>query len=164
MAADTRTKVLTSPLASIWINNVLCGFVKGLTCTENINRGEVQGISKLNLQQVPPMGLRQTAQMEFFFISLKRPEIRAFFMRDQGLNVLIDTLELGEKPINLKVYRKTGATHPTTGVVLESLVTGELLWEILDFFPNSHTWNVTDNQISSTNVSGLYLTPAVFQS
>jgi hypothetical protein len=163
MAEDKSEKVFSAPMAVIYINEVKCGFIKNLTCTENINRGEVQGIGSFYLKQAPGLSGRNTATCEFYFISLKRPEIRAIFYRDGTKEILANTLGLNEMPVNIKVYKKK-YTKSTTQPMFVDTVTedGELMWEITDFLPNSQTWNITDNQISATNVSGIYLNPVNF--
>jgi hypothetical protein len=163
MAADNGTKVFYAPMAVIKINGITCGYMQTLECTENINRGEVQGIGSVTLQQVPVVGMRQSLRADFFFISLKRPELLAFIKRDLGLNTLVNTLILSEIPTSIYVYKKNILTQDK-GIVTAINSEGELIGAIDDFYINSQTWNIRDNQISGSNVSGVYLKPIFFAS
>lgn len=160
---DNKTKVFTAAMAVIKINGVASGFMRALTFTENIQRGEVKGISNLLLQEVPVTGVVCNFTADFFFISLKRPEIRAFLQRDGGLDQIVDTLILGETPVQLDVYRKV-ATTIVNGIVTGLTPEGETIASIKDCYLNSQSWNIQDSAISGTNIGGVYLTPAFFNS
>jgi hypothetical protein len=158
MGQDNNTKVFTAAMAVIKINGLTSGYMRSLTFTENIQRGEVKGISHLALQEVPPTGVMCSFSADFFFISLARPEVRAFLMRDQGLDAFINTLILGEIPVRLDIYRKV-ATNVVNGVVLGINPEGKTIASIRDAYTNSQNVSVNDSTISGTSVSGIYLNP-----
>lgn len=158
MAQNNDTKVFTAAMAVIKVNGYASGYMRNITFTENIQRGEVKGISNLALQEVPATGIVCSANCDFFFISLARPEVRAFLMRDQGLDALVNTLILGEIPIQIDIYKKV-ATTVVNGVVTGINPEGKTIASIRDFYTNSQNVSISDSNIAGTSVSGVYLTP-----
>jgi hypothetical protein len=154
-------KTLTAPLAVIKINGFASGFMRTVRVTETIQRGEVKGISNLTLQEVPAVGYTCQLTADFFFLSLKRPEIQALVNRSGSVANFVNTLILGEMPIQIHMYKKTKVTE-VNNLVTEVNNEGETIGVIKDFFPDSQAFDITENQISGTNISGRYLTPVVF--
>jgi len=155
------TKVLTAPLAVIKIAGVPSGFMRSVRCTENIQRGEVKGISNVTLQEVPVTGYTCQLQADFFFISLKRPEVQALINRSGSVQQFINTMILNEQGIQIQLLRKTKVSE-LNGLVTEIKDDGDTIAVIRDFFPDSQSFDIQENQISSTNISGRYLTPVCF--
>lgn len=158
MATDNSKNVMTSVSAVIKINGVQSGFMRNVTLTENIQRGEVKGISNLTLQEVPAVGYTCNLTCDFYFISLDRPEIQAFIKKDISLEEYINTLILGETPTQLHIYRKLKISEEN-GVITEIEPEGKTIGVIEDFYLNSMNMNVAESQISGMNVSGVYLNP-----
>lgn len=154
-------RVVTAPKAVIKINGYASGFMRNIRCTENVQRGEVKGISNLTLQEVPATGYTCQLTADFFFISLKRPEVQAMFNRSGSVSDFINTLLLGETPAQIHMYGKLKVTE-TNGVVTEVNNEGTTIAVVRDFYPDSQSWDITEGQISGTNISGRYLTPVVF--
>ena len=161
MATETGTRVLTAPKAVIKINGIASGFMWNVRCTENIQRGEVKGISNLALQEVPATGVTCQLTADFFFISLKRPEVQALMNRSGSVQNFLDTLVLGEQPAQIHMYGKIKVTE-ANGLVTEIDKEGMTVAVVQDFFPDSQSWDITEGQISGTNISGRYLNPVVF--
>ena len=155
------TKVITAPKAVIKINGYASGFMRNIRCTENIQRGEVKGISNLALQEVPATGITCQLTADFFFISLKRPEVQAMMNRSGSVQNFLDTLILGEQPAQIHMYGKIKVTE-ANGLVTEVNNEGTTIAVVRDFFPDSQSWDITEGQISGTNISGRYLTPVNF--
>jgi hypothetical protein len=153
--------VLTAPKAVIKINGIASGYMRNMRCTENVQRGEVKGISNLTLLEVPATGYTCQLTADFFFISLKRPELQALVNRAGSVANFLNTLLLGEQPCQIQVFKKTKKTE-VNNVVTEVDNEGETIAMIKDFFPDSQSFDVTEGQISGTNISGRYLTPCVF--
>lgn len=156
-------RVITAPRAVIKINGYASGFMRNVRCTENIQRGEVKGISNLTLQEVPPVGYTCQLTADFFFISLRRPEVQAMVNRAGSLKQFIDTLILGETPCQIHLYKKVKLTEENS-VVTEVDNEGETIGVIKDFYPDSQSFDITEGQVSGTNITGRYLTPIVFNS
>jgi len=98
---------------------------------------------------------------DFFFISLKRPEVQAMVNRSGSVAEFINTLLLGEQPCQVHLYKKTKLTE-SNNVVTSVDNEGETVAVIRDFYPDSQAFDVTEGQISGTNITGRYLTPVVF--
>jgi hypothetical protein len=154
-------KTLTAPLAVVKINGYASGYMRTVRITENIQRGEVKGISNLTLQEVPAVGYTCQLTADFFFLNLKRPEIQALINRSGSLANFVNTLILGEMPIQIHMYRKTKLAE-INNIVTDVNNEGETIAVIKDFFPDSQAFDITENQVSGTNISGRYLTPVIF--
>lgn len=154
-------KTLTAPLAVIKIAGIPSGFMRSVRCTENVQRAEVKGISNVTLQEVPVIGYTCQLQADFFFISLKRPEVQALINRSGSVKNFIDTMILNEQGIQIQMFKKTKLSE-LNGLVTGVQDDGETVAVIRDFFPDSQTFDIQENQISSTNISGRYLTPVCF--
>ena len=154
-------QTLTAPKAVIKINGYASGFMRNVRCTENVQRGEVKGISNLTLQEVPATGYTCQLTADFFFISLKRPEVQAMVNRAGSVAEFINTLILGEQPCQVHLYKKVKLSE-ANGVVTSVNNEGETIAVITDFFPDSQSWDITEGQVSGTNITGRYLTPVIF--
>ena len=152
---------LTAPKAVIKINGYASGYMRNVRVTENIQRGEVKGISNLTLQEVPATGYTCQLTADFFFISLKRPEVQAMINRAGSVQDFLNTLILGEQPCQVHMYKKLKLTE-VNNVVTSVNNEGETVAVVQDFFPDSQSFDITEGQISGTNITGRYLTPVVF--
>jgi len=152
---------LTAPKAVIKINGYASGYMRNVRVTENVQRGEVKGISNLTLQEVPATGYTCQLTADFFFISLKRPEVQALVNRSGSVKEFLDTLVLGEQPCQIHMYKKKKLTE-SNNVVTSVDNEGETVAVVKDFFPDSQSFDITEGQISGTNITGRYLTPVVF--
>ena len=121
MAIDNTTKTLTSPLAVIRINGYPSGYMRNLRVTENIQRTEVKGISSMIVQEVPIIGYNCSLSADFFMISLRRPEVAAMLKRDTGtLEPFVNTLLLGEIPIQIQIFRKKNKNLQGLNVLMKT--------------------------------------------
>lgn len=162
MAADTSTETLTAALAQVALGDGSpVGFMRNIRISETIQRGEVKGISNIYLQEVPPVGITCTLSCDFFFISLKRPEMRYFLNRDNGLETLVNTLILGEQPLTIYISRKKGVKE---GNLITSLDDPDVIATVTDVFPTSQGFDITESQISGANMAFTYLKPIFFTS
>lgn len=156
--ADNKT--LTAPLAVIKINGVASGYMRQVTLNENIGRGVVRGISSLLKKEAPPISIDCTLQADFIFISFKRPELRAMLDRTQSLQHFLNTLVLGDNGVEILLTKKTKVSE-LDGIVTEVADDGEVVAYVKDFFIESQNLNISEGQISGSNVSGTYLTPTL---
>ena len=163
MAIDNSVKTLTSPLAVIKINGYPSGYMRNIRVTENIQRASVKGISSMIEQEVPVTGYTCSLTADFFMISLRRPELASMLKRDTGdLGTFVNSLLLGEIPIQIQIYKKKKITE-SNGLVTEVDDQGEVIGTIIDFYPDSQSFDISENQVSSTSISGRYLTPILFE-
>jgi len=78
-----------------------------------------------------------------------------------SLENFINTLVLGEVPPQIHLYKKEIETSDSN-IVTSVNNQGDLLGVIRDFYPDSNNFDITEGQISMTNISGQYLTPIFF--
>lgn len=156
-------QVFTAPLAIIMVNNQKVGRIRNLQFTEQVQRGEVQGLGEVNLQEAPIVAARCQFQAGSWMIDLKKfGNVRDPFWPVDATDAetLLRTIVLGETPVSLHVYRRVGTT--TQGNEQQVLVTGEELQRVgiaQDCYVNSRSWEVQDSQVAGKNISGIYLTP-----
>ena len=159
MAQNNGTQTLTAPRAVIKINGYVSGFMSDINVTENYGRAEVRGIGSPVMKENPITTIAGTLSCGFFFLSLARPEARAFVRRDEGLDPMINTLVLNETPIQVHMYRKIVLTKNADGIVTGIEPEGEVIGIVRDFFVTSQGFNIQEGAVSRMNVSGNYLTP-----
>lgn len=151
--------VLTSPKAYITINNKPAGYIRSLTCNENIQRAEVKGLGNLVNQEVPAVGHSGTFSCDFFFIDFKQPYIKEMLNRTGGVQAFIDTLVMGEFSFSIVVYKKTATIDPSTKLATSSNKTGETLIKIDKCFIDSQNFQISEGGVASYNTSGRFLQP-----
>jgi hypothetical protein len=155
-------KTFSAPLAAIEIGGVRVGLIRNLTFTENVQRGEVQGLGSVVLQEVPIVALRCTFTAESYLINLKKfGTIKDPFWPSDATDpkTLINTLLLGEKPVSIHVYRKTAGNVDTSSGLVLSEGAFERIGVASDCYLDSKTWNISEQSIGGKNISGRYLTP-----
>lgn len=156
-----ENKVFTAPLATIVINNNVVGKIRGLTFTENVQRGEVMGIGDVTLQEVPIIAIRCTFTADSYMIDLKKlGTVKDPFwpVDSKDPMTLLQTLLLGEQPVSIHVYRKTAGSVNEDGLVTSR---GKLqrIGVAENCYIDSKTWNIQEGNVSGKNISGRYLTP-----
>jgi hypothetical protein len=154
-------KTFTAPLAIIKIGGVAVGRIKDLQFTENVQRGEVQGIGEVNLQEIPILSTRCTFTASSFLIDLKKfGTIKDPFWPMEATNFqeMANSFLLNEKPVTLSIHRKTAGTINEAGIVT-SQGEPERVAVIPNCYLDSKTFSLTDGQIAGKNISGRYLEP-----
>lgn len=158
------SEVFTAPLAIIMINNQKIGKIRNLTFTENVQRGEVQGLGEVNLKEAPITAVRCQFQAGSFMINLKKfgtVEDAFWPVNATDAETLLRTIVLGETPVAIHVYRRTAGT--TSGNTQQVLVTSEGEMERIgiaqDCYVNTRSFEITDGAVAGKNISGIYLTP-----
>ncbi len=153
--------VLTGATGHILIAGKVCGFVKNMTFDENIGRGEVQGIGRITLQQVPVQSIRCSFSADLFFISFKTDEMKALLNRTGSLEQFKNQLIYGGNGLTIEVYKKESTIDSATKLVTSVKDQGELIGKIDTFYVNSQSFSISDGAISSSSVRGVYLEPIV---
>ena len=59
----------------------------------------------------------------------------------------------------IQCFRKVQVTKSTDGIVTSIDPEGKIIANITDFYPNSQNWDISEQQVSGMNISGIYLTP-----
>lgn len=157
-------EVFTAPLAIVMINNQKVGKIRNLNFTENIQRGEVQGLGEVNLKEAPITSVRCQFQAGSFMIDLKKfgtIEDPFWPVNATDAETLLRTIVLGETPVAIHVYKRTAGS--TQGNSQQVLVTSEGALQRIgiaqDCYVNSRSFEISDGAVAGKNISGIYLTP-----
>lgn len=160
--AATNT-VLTSPKAFITIGGKTAGYIRSLSCNENIQRAEVKGLGNLTNQEVPAVGHSGTWSCDFFFINFNQPALKEQINRMGGLEAFKNTLVLGEFPFSIVVYKKTATTIDETAKLVTAVdKAGETIVVINECFIDSQNFQISEGGIASLSTSGRFLQPTTF--
>ncbi len=171
MADNTRPSVFTAALAVIKINNSPVGLMRNLRCQEQYQRGEVRGIGVINPSEAPVLSFTASFQASAMLIDLHKFGTASsnFLGRSaRSAQALLSTLLMNETPISLDLFRKVPSKidgqDPPAGGVVGGIVTGvkeERFGSIAAIYLNSQSFDVSENQISGTDISGIYLEPMI---
>lgn len=172
MAQET----FSAPLAVIRIAGQTIGKIRNLNFTENVQRGEVQGLGEVNLQEAPITSVRCQFQAGTWMITLKN--IGSSTINDPfwpvtaaDAQTLLKSIVLGETPVMIEVFKKkrTDASRKqiSQGSAGQVLYTGDPLTDLesigvaKDCYINSRSFEISDGAIAGKNISGIYLTPLI---
>lgn len=172
MAQET----FSAPLAIIKMGGAAIGKIRNLNFTEQIQRGEVQGIGEVNLQEAPVVSVRCQFQAGSFAIDIKHlgsgNNNDPFWpVEAADAQTLLKSIILGETPVMIEVYKKrrtdSSVNQVNRGTAGQELYTGDITWDQIgvarDCYVNSRTFELSDGAIAGKNISGIYLTPMVLQ-
>lgn len=158
--------VFTAPMAIIKIGGVAVGKIKNLQFTENVQRGEVQGIGRLTLSEVPPLSVRCSFTADSFLINFdKLGTVPDPFWPTAATTpeIFANSMILGEVGVSLHVYSKlkgAGYVPPTLGSgPLVTTVDEGLMGIAYECYLDSRTFSIQEQQIAGKNLSGRYLEP-----
>jgi hypothetical protein len=160
MANTNDPKTLTAPLAIIKIGGVAVGKLKTVRISENFTRLPVKGIGVLTASEVPVTAIDCTFTASSYFINLgllgtiDNPFIRRGV--GQSLQDFINTILLQDTGVDIYLYRKIAST------VTNNIVTAtdeQLIGVLRNAFLNSQNFDITENQISGSDLNGIYLEP-----
>jgi len=153
---------MTAPVAIIKVKGRAIGKMKNIRATETYQRGDVRGIGRATSLELPVLSIKCTLSVGFYTIDLKKTGIPGVLQRKTStIKKFVDTLLMQEEGVDIYVYRKTATVIDSeTGIVQES---GEGDFAVVrDFFLDSNSWDITENQISGSEQSGTYLEPVLF--
>lgn len=159
-----QTKTLTAPLALIEIKGKVVGKIRNIRIQEQVQRGSVRGLGELLDVEKPIVGMQCTFNCSYAVVSLKKMGTidNPFITRGvSSPQQFVDTILLNDAGVNLHIYRKIPKTTSATGVVTET--DKEKVGVIYNAFMNSTSVDISDGQISMSDLSGEYLTPMLFQ-
>lgn len=157
MAGEKAT--MTAPRAIIKDKNMqTVGYIRNFRCTEQINRGTVKGVGRVTPSEVPVLSINCTWSCDQYLIDLVASGIKGLDNRQLPQKAYQDTLVLGEVPVDVYIF-KNEATTTVGGVVIETAGAGFVI--IRDIYLNTRGWDITEDQVSMHNQSGVYLEPAV---
>lgn len=156
--ANTRT--FTAPKAFIKINNQVAGFVRNLSFSENIQRGNVQGLGSLTLQEAPAVLYTCQWSVGQYFISFETPVMKEMLKKFGSIAEIKNSLVLGDIAFDITVYSKTATSiDGNSKLVTEVDNTGQTIARLQNCLLNSQNFELSESGIAGYNISGIYLEP-----
>ena len=160
MANSNEPKTLTAPLAIIKINGVAVGKIKNIRVTESYQRGDVKGLGVLIASEKPILTITCSFTTSSYFIDLRKlgtldnPFIRRGV--NQSLTDFVNTILLQDSGTDIYLYRKI-ASSVVKNIVIST--DEQLIGVIHNAFIDSQNFDITEGQISGSDMSGTYLEP-----
>jgi len=158
--SNGENSVFTAALAIIEIGGVSVGKIKSLQFTENVQRGEVQGIGSLTLAEVPPISVRCSFTADSYAIDFsKLGTVPDPFWPTSAKTAqeFANTILLNEKGVNLHLYSKIPKVTSDSGIVTD--ISKFKIGVVADCFLDSRVFSIQEAQVSGKNITGRYLEP-----
>lgn len=160
-------KTMTAPLAVIKTQDgTIIGKMRNIRVTENYRRGDVRGLGALTAQEKPVVAVDCSLTASFYTINIKKfgtlDSAKLGLNRSTGdVSAYANTLLLNEVPVNIYINKKStvGAT------VVNGVVTfyGEEEFAVIrNFFIDSTSFDITEGNVSGTDLTGTYTEPILF--
>lgn len=164
MAKDE--KVMTAPLAIIQINSVTVGKMKNVRITENIRRGRVTGVGRLNPDELPALEWTGSLTCSSYTINfnLLANKLKKGAFRNAGtIEEWANAILLQEDGLEIAILRKVkdGDFDAETGLVKTKY---ETFAKVNAAFMNREGFDVQEGQISGRDTEFEYLEPVLYNS
>lgn len=159
-----QTKTMTAPLAIIQINSVTVGKMKNVRITENVRRGRVTGIGRLNPEELPAIewsGSLTCSSYSINFNLLANKIVKGSFRNAQTVEDWANAILLQEDGLEISILRKVkdGQIDPQTGMVQ---VKYETFAKVNGAFVTREGFDIQEGQISGRDTEFEYLEPILF--
>lgn len=158
--SSNENGVFTAALAIIEIGGISVGKIKSLQFTENVQRGEVQGIGSLSLAEVPAISIRCSFTADSYAIDFsKLGTVPDPFWPTSAKTAaeFANTILLNEKGVNLHIYSKIPKTTSASGIVTD--ISRYKMGVVSECFLDSRVFSIQEAQVSGKNITGRYLEP-----
>lgn len=157
-------KVMTAPLAIIQINSVTVGKMKNVRITEQIRRGRVSGLGRLNPSELPALEWSGSLSCSSYSINfnLLANKIRKGTFRKAGtVDVWANAILLQEDGLEISILRKVrdGEINPETGLVNAKY---ETFASVKGAFASREGFDIQEGQISGRDTEFEYLEPILY--
>lgn len=157
-------KVMTAPLAIIQINSVTVGKMKNIRITEQIRRGRVSGLGRLNPSELPALEWSGSLSCSSYSINfnLLANKIRKGTFRKAGtVDAWANAILLQEDGLEISILRKVkdGEIDPETGLVKSKY---ETFASVKGAFASREGFDIQEGQISGRDTEFEYLDPILF--
>lgn len=162
--AKNEHKTMTAPLAIIQINSVTVGKMKNIRITENIRRGRVAGIGRLNASELPPLEWQGTLSCSSYTINfnllanyMKKGAYRNAGSMEEWANAIL----LEEDGLEIAILRKVkdGEIDTETGLVKTKY---ETFAKVSAAFVTREGFDLQEGQISGRDTDFEYLEPILY--
>lgn len=161
-------ETFSAPLAIIRAGNsgAAIGKIRNLNFQEQIQRGNVQGLGVVTLQEVPATLITCNFSASTYAINMKKfGTIKDPFSPITAISAeqYLNSILLGEAPVQLHVYKRIPTRIPQNFTAEELLQNSEVSEEtvaiIQDCYLTSKTFEISEGQVAGKNINGVYLTP-----
>lgn len=158
------SKTMTAPMAVIQINSVTVGKMKNVRITENIRRGRVTGLGRLNPEEVPALEWTGTMSCSSYTINfnlLANSSAIGSYRNLGGVEAWAAALLLQEDGLEISVLRKVkdGTIDTTTGAVATKY---ETFAKVAGAFLTREGFDIQEGQISGRDTEFEYTQPILY--
>lgn len=157
-------KVMTAPLAIIQINSVTVGKMKNVRITENIRRGRVTGVGRLNPEELPALewtGSLSCSSYTINFNLLVNKMKKGAFRNAGTVEEWANAILLQEDGLEIAILRKVkdGEIDEETGLVSTKY---ETFAKTVGAFMTREGFDIQEGQISGRDTEFEYLEPILY--
>lgn len=162
MAKNQR--VFTAPLAVIQINSVTVGKMKNVRITENIRRGRVSGLGRLNPEELPALEWTGSLTCSSYTINfnLLANKLKLGTFRNAGtVEEWANAVLLQEAGLEIAILRKVkdGEIDMETGLVKTKY---ETFAKVAGAFATREGFDIQEGQISGRDTEFEYTEPILY--
>ena len=155
---------MTAPLAVIQINSVTVGKMKNVRITENIRRGRVAGVGRLNASELPALEWQGTLSCSSYTINfnLLANKLKKGTFRNAGsLEAWANAILLQEDGLEIAILRKVkdGEIDADTGLASTKY---ETFAKVTGAFVTREGFDLQEGQISGRDTDFEYLEPILY--
>lgn len=160
----SNERVFTAPLAVIQINSVTVGKMKNVRITENIRRGRVSGLGRLNPEELPALewtgSLTCSSYSINFNLLVNKMKLGTF--RNAGtIEEWANAILMQEDGLEIAILRKVkdGEIDLETGLVSTKY---ETFAKVSGAFATREGFDVQEGQISGRDTEFEYTNPILY--
>lgn len=157
-------KVMTAPLAIIQIDSVTIGKMKNVRITENVRRGRVTGLGRLNPDELPALEWTGTLSCSSYTINfnLLANKLKKGAFRNAGsVEAWAAAILLQENGLEIAIMRvvKDGEIDSETGLIKTKY---ETFAKTTGAFMTREGFDIQEGQISGRDTEFEYLEPILY--
>lgn len=162
--ANKNEKVMNAPLAIIQFNGITIGKMKNIRITENIRRGRVTGIGRLNPDELPPLEWTGSLSCSSYTINfnLLVNKIKVGAFRNSGtVEEWANSILLQENGLEIAILRKVkdGNIDAETGLIKSKY---ETFAKVAGAFVTREGFDIQEGQISGRDTEFEYTEPILY--
>jgi hypothetical protein len=168
-SGPAANRVLSAPLAVLYLENTAIGKLRDVQLNEQYTRANVTELGNIYNVEVPIVGTNFTFTASALVIDLARiGDVNNYLMppyTTYDAEAIAKSLILGELGCTLELFRIISADGKQWGVnnSLGNDVSPEFstqsLVKVVNCFIESRTFQISDGQIATQQITGRYLTP-----
>lgn len=160
----SNERVFTAPLAVIQINSVTVGKMKNVRITENIRRGRVLGLGRLNPEELPALEWTGSLTCSSYSINfnLLANKMKLGTFRNAGtIEEWANAILMQEDGLEIAILRKVkdGEIDLETGLVSTKY---ETFAKVSGAFATREGFDVQEGQISGRDTEFEYTNPILY--